>query len=634
MIAIVLAAGYGTRLRPYTIEKPKTLIELEPGVTIFDYIVAVLKEVGVTGIYVATRREFESFFSGRNDVRVLVVDVAEDDGNLWTLYQALSALKEQGVEDDILLTMSDHIYEVNIVKKLVKVATGSSSKLYLCLDRLIRGRDAVEGLKIVVDGHSVVLSGKDIPPYSGIDTGVFFISKDLYSYIEMVVNKKSRKASLADLVNTLAKVGVVGYVDVSGLLWQDVDTVEDIERARKLYWRILARNLVKETDGIVSRYINRRISTLVSIALYKSRIFMNPNIVTLAVFAIGMLASVLIFMGYEAYGALLAVLSSILDGVDGELARLYRAQTRFGALLDTTLDRVVDVMLLTAMFHQLLVVNASFQQTLLHTVVFALAISGSIYVSYVSNALEDREYLAKLRNSFPWATRDVRILVATIATLLKAYTLAFIYIAIATWFFTIRALLHSLGKGGLAEAKFFVRPKPLSITPRPARAYTVLLEEIITYAIPLIILLYLVDIALGKTSYYAKVELSSIYALVWQAIATVEIALIVYLAYNVLKRLAELFKVLKDSVIERIWVTPSVYAKLVKRALLLIAIILSAYPLNYAMSLGNVEEELRDLGNYMVTAVALIVLFFLIIDVAKAFEHLIQKYIAKKHVKV
>jgi len=71
----------------------------------------------------------------------------------------------------------------------------------------------------------------------------------------MVVNRKSRKASLADLVNTLAKIGIVSYVDVSGLLWQDVDTVEDIERARKLYWRILARNLVKETDGIVSRYI-------------------------------------------------------------------------------------------------------------------------------------------------------------------------------------------------------------------------------------------------------------------------------------------------------------------------------------------------------------------------------------------
>ena len=92
---------------------------------------------------------------------------------------------------------------------------------------------------------------------------------------------------MSDLINVLAKENLVGYVDVSGHLWQDIDTPEDVERARKLYWRILARNLVKESDGIVSRYINRRISTAISIALYKAKIFIHPNIVTLIVFAVG-----------------------------------------------------------------------------------------------------------------------------------------------------------------------------------------------------------------------------------------------------------------------------------------------------------------------------------------------------------
>uniref|UniRef100_A0A7J2U0J6 Nucleotidyl transferase domain-containing protein n=1 Tax=Ignisphaera aggregans TaxID=334771 RepID=A0A7J2U0J6_9CREN len=120
---------------------------------------------------------------------------------------------------------------------------------------MIRGRDAVEGLKIVVSGETIVLSGKDIPPYSGIDTGLFYIPKTLFSYIEKVVAEKGRKATLSDLINVLAKENLVGHVDVSGHLWQDIDTLEDVERARKLYWRILARNLVKESDGIVSRYI-------------------------------------------------------------------------------------------------------------------------------------------------------------------------------------------------------------------------------------------------------------------------------------------------------------------------------------------------------------------------------------------
>jgi choline kinase len=323
VIGVILAAGFATRLKSVTSGIPKTLIELEPGLTVLDYIVNVFREVGVKDVYVVTRSELEQFFRGRDDVEVLVVDVVEGDGNLWTFYQALKVLKSRGVEDDVVLSMSDHIYEIAILRKLVKTAKGSS-QIYLCLDRLIRGRDAVEGLKIVVDGSTVVLSGKNIPPYSGIDTGLFYIPRNIYSYVEKVIAEKGRKASLSDLINTLAREGLVGYVDVSGYLWQDIDTPEDVERARKLYWRILARNLVKESDGIVSRYINRKISTKISIALYKSRIYVDPNIVTLIVFSIGILASFFIFLGKNSVGAVLAILSSILDGVDGELARLFK----------------------------------------------------------------------------------------------------------------------------------------------------------------------------------------------------------------------------------------------------------------------------------------------------------------------
>jgi choline kinase len=184
---------------------------------------------------VVTRSDLEAFFSGRSDVKVLVVDVTEGDGNLWTLHQAVEALRKLGLEDDILLSMSDHIYEFNLVKKLIKTAFTDMSKVYLCLDRRVRGRDAVEGLKILVDDQYVILSGKNIPPYSGVDTGVFFIPRTLLSHISEVVSEKGRKATLADFVNALARVNLVSFVDVSGLLWQDIDTAEDLVKARRLY---------------------------------------------------------------------------------------------------------------------------------------------------------------------------------------------------------------------------------------------------------------------------------------------------------------------------------------------------------------------------------------------------------------
>jgi len=65
--------------------------------------------------------------------------------------------------------------------------------------------------------------------------------------------------------------------------------------------------------------------------------------------------------------------------------------------------------------------------------VFTLSLLGSVLVSYVSNALHGKEYIARIRNSFPWATRDVRIFVFSIAIFFRAYAYAVLYVAIASW---------------------------------------------------------------------------------------------------------------------------------------------------------------------------------------------------------
>jgi choline kinase/phosphatidylglycerophosphate synthase len=629
VIGVILAAGFATRLKSVTSGIPKTLIELEPGLTVLDYIVNVFREVGVKDIYVVTRSELEQFFRGRDDVEVLVVDVVEGDGNLWTFYQALKVLKSRGVEDDVVLSMSDHIYEIAILRKLVKTAKGSS-QIYLCLDRLIRGRDAVEGLKIVVDGSTVILSGKNIPPYSGIDTGLFYIPRNIYSYVEKVVAEKGRKASLSDLINTLAREGLVSYVDVSGYLWQDIDTSEDVERARKLYWRILARNLVKESDGIVSRYINRKISTKISLALYKSRIYVDPNIVTLIVFSIGILASFFIFLGKNLVGAVLAILSSILDGVDGELARLFKAQSKFGAFLDTLLDRVVDTMIMTAMFYQLItkiiVPHAvDMVQLILFTSLFGLTLLGSIYVSYVSNIVEDREFIAKLRNSFPWTTRDVRITVLAISTILSMYEVGFMYVAFSSWFFIARTLRYRMREEMMFRKKIMVPRIEVPIAkPVTKPSIGLIAEEMLLNLALLIVLVYLSGIALDKISFYQTSGGPYLYIFLWQFISSIEIALIIYFAYNLIKNLVALFTALRDRVVEKLWVTPSVYQKIIKKAVLVIIASLSLYPLNFVLTLSNVEKDLIDLGNYTVTALILILLVLLVVDIAKAFEHLVK----------
>lgn len=96
-MALIIAGGYATRLKPYSESVPKALFELEPSVTILDYTVSVLGELGITEYYVVTRSELESLFAGRVGAdRVVVVDVKQGDGNLWTIYQAI--MVRRGIE--------------------------------------------------------------------------------------------------------------------------------------------------------------------------------------------------------------------------------------------------------------------------------------------------------------------------------------------------------------------------------------------------------------------------------------------------------------------------------------------------------------------------------------------------------
>ena len=106
----------------------------------------------------------------------------------------------------------------------------------------------------------------------------------------------------------------------------------------------LLRGLVREAEGFMSRHVERRISLALTRRLASTRI--SPNVMTFVSLAVG-LAGAPFFLSalplYQLTGALLLLAHSILDGCDGELARLKFEESRLGSLLDFWGDNVVHV---------------------------------------------------------------------------------------------------------------------------------------------------------------------------------------------------------------------------------------------------------------------------------------------------
>ena len=110
------------------------------------------------------------------------------------------------------------------------------------------------------------------------------------------------------------------------------------------------KDLMRGDLGIVARYINKRISFPITRYLL-IHLPLTPNLVTLLAGFVGLYGALLITTGtYEnvLYGFLLAQAQSILDGCDGELARVRLQQSPLGEWLDTIVDDLLNLALVLA----------------------------------------------------------------------------------------------------------------------------------------------------------------------------------------------------------------------------------------------------------------------------------------------
>ena len=116
------------------------------------------------------------------------------------------------------------------------------------------------------------------------------------------------------------------------------------------------------------------------LARFLKRIGLSPGSVTILGLLLSGATAYLLSAGQFLGGALLLLLSSVMDMADGAVARLYGRSTAFGALLDSTADRIAEA----GVFLGLLVfyVNTS-PVSIPEVVLIHLALVGSFMVSYL-----------------------------------------------------------------------------------------------------------------------------------------------------------------------------------------------------------------------------------------------------------
>ena len=402
--AVILAAGSSERMRALTAGGSKAHLRLG-GVSLIERAVVRLLGAGISDVIVVVGARSASV--ERSVSRIARLGVRTVFANRWTEGNgaSLAAVERELVDDPLFVVMvADHVFSDGATDRLI-----ASSQPSVLVDEYPEPTIWSEGTRVRIrDGYAVEFSKELDEP--AVDCGAFVLSPAIFEAQRRAAAEGD--ASLSGALCRMAALHPIAAVPLPpDAWWHDLDTPKDVRAAR----RSLRRSLGKPSDGLVARFVNRPISTRISIAI--SRLRPSPGAVSVVALLVCALGSALLALGKGIAGAVLVQLGSVVDGIDGEVARLQDRTSAMGALMDGVLDRIGDAMVVAG-----LAIWAVHDGMLGDASVIVLAVA-AVTGSMLSMATKDRVRALGMRDArddrirLLLGGRDARLLLVAIAAI-------------------------------------------------------------------------------------------------------------------------------------------------------------------------------------------------------------------------
>jgi CDP-diacylglycerol--glycerol-3-phosphate 3-phosphatidyltransferase len=175
----------------------------------------------------------------------------------------------------------------------------------------------------------------------------------------------------------------------------------------------------------------RRIAEAVARSLARTGV--TPNVLTLVGFVLNVLVAIVLASGSLRLGGVLLLLAGLFDTLDGALARVTGASSRFGAFLDSTLDRYAEAALLFGLLFE----ATRRGDTSVELLTFVVIV-GSLMVSYCRARAEG----LGLDCEVGIAPRPERVLLLGLGLIVHLEVIALAILALLTHVTAVQRILH------------------------------------------------------------------------------------------------------------------------------------------------------------------------------------------------
>jgi len=181
----------------------------------------------------------------------------------------------------------------------------------------------------------------------------------------------------------------------------------------------------------IRRKLANRITDPIVGTLSKSGI--TPNTLTLINLALNIAAAYIIATSYFLLGGVLVLVSGLFDLLDGALARFTKQSTKFGAILDSTVDRISEAAILCGLLIWYIPQGANFEIVLIFVVLI-----GSFLVSYIRARAEGLGWQCQVG----LFSRAERVIVLAIGLLVNQIFIALCVLVVFVFITVIQRLVY------------------------------------------------------------------------------------------------------------------------------------------------------------------------------------------------
>ncbi len=241
--ALVLAAGYATRLYPLTENTPKPLLEVA-GKVMIEHILDKIEELKeISKIYIITNNKFtknfldwEKKYSSRFQINIINDGTSSNDDRLGSIGDIQFAIKNKKISDDILVVAGDNIFDFSL-KEMLGIFKNTKSDVIALYD--VNNKELAKNYGVVSVKNGIIAKFVEKPqnPESTlISTGIYMFQKKTLRLMQKYIDEGSNPDKSGSFIEWLHKKEQV-YAHEIDKEWYDIGTLEQLEKADKTFNR-------------------------------------------------------------------------------------------------------------------------------------------------------------------------------------------------------------------------------------------------------------------------------------------------------------------------------------------------------------------------------------------------------------